>query len=431
MSNVIEHKKCICVEFGDTNNNKVWSYTLYDDGTALTEWGRVGKGLQSKVVSHSKALSKWREKTRPNNKPDKRYTEVKAVGTGSTSGSGSIKNAELKDIARKQITSNNNPIVQQLIDYLVQANAHQILIQSGGKIQYDSSTATFKTPLGVIDPVQVSEARIILAELADLVHRSDYDNSQFNPKLNQYLRLIPHDVGMSRITPQKIFPTITSIQNENTLLDGLDASFAGIVSAPKNKDTNKVAPKVFEVDLFKIVDNDIIKDIKRGIDRTRQKMHSCNHLRIKEVYAIKIKSMEDNFNKDGANVGNVQSLYHGSSAANILSIMRQGLVIPPSSSSHCTGRLLGNGCYFANCSTKSLNYSYGYWGGTHHNRCFLFITDVALGKSYIPNSLSGPFPKPGYDSIYGKANKTGFLKNDEFVVYRTSQANFKYLVEFE
>jgi len=55
---ITEHKKCICVEFGDTNNNKVWQYTLYNDGTALTEWGRVGKGLQNKIVSHSQALKK-------------------------------------------------------------------------------------------------------------------------------------------------------------------------------------------------------------------------------------------------------------------------------------------------------------------------------------------------------------------------------------
>ena len=38
---VKEHKKCICVEFGDTNNNKYWEYTLYDDGTAMTAFGRV------------------------------------------------------------------------------------------------------------------------------------------------------------------------------------------------------------------------------------------------------------------------------------------------------------------------------------------------------------------------------------------------------
>ena len=82
MSDVVEHRKAICVEFGNTNNNKVWQMTIYADGTALTEWGRVGKSLQSKIVSESQARRKWAEKTRSSNKPDKRYTEVKAVDTG-------------------------------------------------------------------------------------------------------------------------------------------------------------------------------------------------------------------------------------------------------------------------------------------------------------------------------------------------------------
>ncbi len=102
---IIEHKKCICVEFGDTNNNKVWQYTLYADGKALTEWGRVGNSLQSKITTEAKALKKWGEKTSQNNKPDKRYTEVKAVDTGGTTSasSSSVKNSQLADVARKQI----------------------------------------------------------------------------------------------------------------------------------------------------------------------------------------------------------------------------------------------------------------------------------------------------------------------------------------
>ena len=57
MAKVIEHKKFICVEFIGSNNNKAWQYTLYDDGTALTEWGRVGRVGDSpskrKTVTHA------------------------------------------------------------------------------------------------------------------------------------------------------------------------------------------------------------------------------------------------------------------------------------------------------------------------------------------------------------------------------------------
>ncbi|HDY87788.1 MAG TPA: hypothetical protein ENH82_06670, partial [bacterium] len=179
---ITEHRKCICVEFGNTNNNKVWQYTLYADGTALTEWGRVGNSLQSKMTPPAKALKKWGEKTNQNNKPDKRYTEVLAVDTGGTSAlkGTSVKNSQLADVARKQI-KHSNPIVQTLIDYLVKVNAHQIMKQSGGKILYDASTATFKTPLGVIDPSQVAEARILLVKISDFVRNNDYGGRGFSP----------------------------------------------------------------------------------------------------------------------------------------------------------------------------------------------------------------------------------------------------------
>ena len=40
---IVEHRKFVCVEFGDTNNNKVWSCTLFDNDDVLVEWGRIGK----------------------------------------------------------------------------------------------------------------------------------------------------------------------------------------------------------------------------------------------------------------------------------------------------------------------------------------------------------------------------------------------------
>ena len=134
MADVVEHKKFICVCFGDTNNNKVWQYTLYNDGTALTEWGRVGKKLQSKTTTHTKALSKMRDKTRLNNAPDKLYTEVKvAEGTESSSSNKVVNSSSLKSIAQKQIDI-KDPTLKELVDFLVRENIHQIMAASGGSI---------------------------------------------------------------------------------------------------------------------------------------------------------------------------------------------------------------------------------------------------------------------------------------------------------
>ena len=425
---IVEHRKAICVEFGNTNNNKVWQMTIYSDGTALTEWGRVGKSLQSKTVSESQARKKWAEKTRASNKPDKRYTEVKSVDTGGGNSGSSVKNAELADVAKKQI-KHNNPLVQKLIDYLVRVNAHQIMKQSGGKITYDASSATFKTPLGVIDPVQVAEARDLLVDISDWVQAGDFNNRGWNNTLNQYLRLIPHDVGMTKISPRLIFPNFQAVTNENDLLDGLDASFTQVTTAPKKKTKKKDAPKVFDVDLTLVEDGKIIDAVSKKFESTKKSMHTSSNLRVEAVYTVQITTMKAAFDAYGAKLPDIRQLWHGTKASNLLSILRQGLVIPPASSSHCTGRMYGNGVYASSVSTKALNYATNFWGsGGDTSRTFMFLLDMAMGRYYDAKDWGSGFPKKGYDSTWARAGRA--LRNDEMIVYRLDQVNLTHLVEF-
>ena len=427
---ITEHEKCICVEFGDTNNNKCWQYTIYDDGTALTEWGRVGNSLQSKMTTPAKALKKWREKTNPNNKPDKRYTEVKAVDTGGSSSTVSVKSAALKDVARKQIKS-KNPVVQGLIDYLVKVNIHQIMQQSGGGIQYDADSATFKTPLGVIAPDQVSDARDLLVDISDFVSDNDFDNKQFNRILNSCLRLIPHDVGMSKISPELIFPDTQSVVAENDLLDGLETSFIDITTKPKKKTSKKKddTPQIFNVQLDIVEDGKVFDRINTRYEKTKRGNHSCSHLKLKKVYSVSIQSSKERFDKISSKIGNIHELYHGTSSQNLLAILRQGFKVTPPSTVQITGKMFGSGTYTAPNSSKALNYSYGYWSGQRNNRCFMFLVDVICGKVYTPRSYNESFPKPGYDSTWAKASVSGVM-NDEVIVYQDDRCNPTFLLEF-
>lgn len=432
MLNIVVHKKCICVEFGDTNNNKVWQYTLYGDGTALTEWGRVGNSLQGKMTTESKALKKWGEKTNPNNKPDKRYTEVKAVDTGgsvSVSDS-SIKNAALKDVARKQIKS-KNPVVQELVDYLVKVNAHQILKQSGGEIIYDADSAQFKTPLGGIAPDQVSEARDLLVEISDFVSDNDFSNRDFGRALNSYLRLIPHDVGMSKISPKLIFPNTQTVIAENDLLDGLTTSFIDVTTKPVKKKAKKkvAAPKIFNVELEIVTDKKVISYVRNLYQKTRNSMHQSNSLSVHAVYTVKIAVMSNAFDNYGATLQDIRRLWHGTKASNLISILKQGLIIPPSSSSHVTARMYGNGVYASSVSTKALNYATNFWGsGGSTDRTFMFLLDMAMGKYYDTQTWGSSYPKPGTNSTWARSGRA--LKNDEMIVYRLDQVNLTHLVEF-
>lgn len=429
---ITEHKKCICVEFGDTNNNKVWQYTLYGDGTALTEWGRVGNNLQSKMTTEAKALKKWGEKTNPNNKPDKSYTEVKAVDTGGSVSvsAGSVNKTALKDIARKQIVS-TNPLTQELVDYCAKVNIHQIMKQSGGKIIFDADSAQFKTPLGVIAPDQVSEARNLLVDISDFVSNNDFGSKKFGRTLNSYLRLIPHDVGMTKITPKLIFPNTQTVLAENDLLDGLDTSFIDVTTKPKKKTTKKkdAAPQIFNVELVHVTDKKILSYVKNLYQKTRKSMHQSNSLSVHAVYTVKIALMSNAFDKYGAGLKDIRALWHGTKASNLLSILKGGLIIPSSSSGHVTGRMYGDGVYASSVSTKALNYATNFWGsGGSCDRTFMFLLDMAMGTYYDAQSWGGSYPKPGTQSTWARAGRA--LKNDEMIVYRLDQVNLTHLVEF-
>ena len=428
---VVEHKKCICVEFGDTNNNKFWEYTIFNDGTCETAWGRVGGHVTRRPTPETKALKKWGEKTNPNNKPDKRYTEVKVIGTGvSAIVDSSVKGVALKDIARKQIKI-NNPLTQELIDYCAKVNIHQIMKQSGGKITFDASLAQFKTPLGVVAPDQVSDARDLLVKISDFVSNNDFTNKKFVSTLNSYLRLIPHNVGMSKITPKLIFPNTQTVIAENDLLDGLKTSFIDITTNPKKKISKKKdnALQIFNVELEIVTDKKIISYVRKLYQKTRKSMHQSNSLSVHAVYTVKITTMAEAFEKYGATLPDIRQLWHGTKASNLLSILKGGLIIPSSSSGHVTGRMYGDGIYASSVSTKALNYATSFWGsGGSTDRTFMFLLDMAMGKYHDAQTWGGSYPKSGTNSTWARAGRA--LKNDEMIVYRLDQVNLTHLIEF-
>jgi poly [ADP-ribose] polymerase len=234
------------------------------------------------------------------------------------------------------------------------------------------------------------------------------------------------------MSPQDILPNIAKCQQENALLDGLEASFAGL-SKPKKKTSKKKAaaqPKVFDVKLTEVDDKKVISWVRNLYQKTRKAMHVSNNLSIKTVYTVEIATMKAAFDAHGAKMKDIRKLWHGTQASNVLSILRQGLIIPKSSSAHCTGRMYGDGIYASSISTKALNYATSFWGGSGSNRTFMFLLDMAMGNYHLAGSGWGSYPVRGTDSTWAKGGRSGVI-NDEMIVYRLDQCNLTHLVEFE
>ncbi len=418
VSSVLDSCTLIYVEVGE-NSNKVWRGSLLNDGTFLAEWGRVGNTLQSKHhCMGSVALAQSKLERTKRQKIRKGYTQAQLVN-GDIKKTSVIQPDELEAIASKQIKHGRDPRSKELIRYLVKSNIHQITSQTD--ISYNAATGGFKTPLGAVTPSAIAHARQYLVQIVATRQGNKYKLRQL---LSKYLRLIPQNLGYKLDESQ--FTSPQEIQRQYEILNALDAAVT--------HDYNQNA--VFECAIDRVPGSTAEgKKTFRWINNLYKSTSNQNHVaakyKLRRVYQLDIPSMRKAFAIQEQEIGNVKLYWHGTKASNLLSILKQGLIIPSANAAQCTGRMFGNGIYGSEQSTKALNYATNYWNpsGDDEDRVFMLLCDFAMGKEYRPQSYSRNFPVRGYDSTYIAPGAASTI-NQESIVYSIEQVNIKYLCEF-
>ena len=444
------------------NSNKFYHVTLFDDGTVTKRYGRVGaEGVtnteRTGLAGYNKII---------NQKLRKGYKETSVVADSHPA---PAKNTNLSTIAKKALLAEGsaNSVLEELVDTLVRLNNHDILETSGGLIKVNSD-GLMTTPLGLIDQSSIHAARNILAAL----ERTPVSHPQFVPQLEEYLRLIPQKVGSKRGWYETFFNKDNSFLAQQEFLKQLSESLALREERKKaaleaaeaaGKTEDELAAK-YE-NLFKIrvrlLEDDhrfsLINDLfEAGKSRHH---HASTNLKLKRVYALTDEESVKRYEELKQEKGNVKTLWHGTRANNVLSILRKRLFVPPVSGGTISiqGRLFGSGVYLAPAlagplseyskggklvpipggSTKSLNYSVGgVWDrGARDSRCFMFLTESVLGREFSPDARYGYSDdriqrSSKYDSIHAYASRTG-LMNDEVIIWNAEQISIRYLCEFE
>ena len=421
MSTLVEEVKLVFADVTD-NHNKVWYGLLYDNNDCETRWGRVGYDLQSKMFPSAGRHFLEKKKSE---KLKKGYTELKTIGavTSSISSGATVKNSDLQQIARTQLIKSSNPTLERLIKRFVDANVHKIT--SSTQITYNSTTGLFATPLGIVTMEGLTEARDLLAQLAPMIRNRKF-GSNADALLSKYLRLIPQHLGMGRFSTETVIPDDNAIQKQNDLIDSLESSYQATQNnpTPATPDKNsKPQEQVFRVDLDVLTDQSERARLDRFFETSKKRMHGYDNVRVREIFKVTVHEMANGFERKTAPI---KEVFHGTSQANCLSILKSGLKVSPPSTAAIAGKMFGNGIYGAINSTKSLGYTYGRWGqGSGGDAGWLFICDFAMGKVYETQYSCG---KPsGYDSVWAKAGSS--LHNDELIVYRNNQVNIRYLLE--
>ena len=418
MATLIEEIRLVFSDV-DENKNKFWHGCLYDDGSMTAHWGRVG---------YEGERGEWTNKNFDKlvqSKLKKGYTYQRTVGSAVvSSGTGAVvKDDKLHNIAKTQLLKTSNPTLERLIKRLVDANVHRITTST--QITYNDTTGLFSTPLGIVTPDGLVEARDLLDKIAPYVRKGSYENG-INQLVSRYLRIIPQNVGM-KLVVSNIFPDDTSIQKQSDLIDALESSYQALqTQKPSPKATpDEPQEKVFEVDLDILTDDQERTRINKWFEGSKKSMHNYDRVRVREVFKVTVHDMVRTFD---SNKKPIKETWHGTSQANCLSILKSGLKVSPPKTARIAGKLFGNGIYGAFNSTKSLGYTFGRWGqGGVGDSGWLFVCDFALGKTYETTSYGCSCPR-GYDSIWAKSSGGG-LYNDEIIVYSNPQVNIKYLLE--
>lgn len=415
------------------NSNKVWIGIAYSDGKFETRFGRVRD--EAKLMSKQKQFAtqydaeaelerKRREKLR------KGYKDTVVVDNATVAAVTSGKKRGLSKIAADEIEGAQDSVTNSLISYLADVNIHHITHSTS--IKYNTKTGSFSTPLGVLTPDAISTARDLLSELKRLDGLQRRQKAKRATVVREYFQLVPKDFGTKIPPAEELIATEEQFQDEVSILDALESAIdAGDDTAAKQR--------LFECKLVKVPHytdegRDTFRRVRDLYFSTRNTRHHplAASLQMTRLYEVEIGEMKRRFDAMASNIGNIRNdLWHGSRSSNLLSILKHGLVIPPSNAAHCTGRMFGNGIYTSLQSTKALNYATDYWNksGTTGQRTFMFLCDVALGKMHKPKSYGGSFPARGTTSTWVEPGQGG-VQNHECIVYDTSQINLRYLAEF-
>lgn len=242
------------------------------------------------------------------------------------------------------------------------------------------------------------------------------------------------------VSPRKRNPLVDNVRNffaktkedfaeilnreENLILAMESCAYAS-----KDVETTSDSFKKFDIDVFKANDTQY-KEVLNLLGNS----HLASM--VKAVYRVKPKKQEERFAKycKENHISVIKKLWHGSRTENWASIIKDSLLLNPNA--QITGKMFGNGIYFAPSPSKSFNYtSYKgtYWAKGSSDRGFMGIFACAYGKPLMVKTYGGNYESQVKNSdcncLHATSSNTG-LRADEIVFYNEDALCLNYIVEF-
>jgi poly [ADP-ribose] polymerase len=403
--------KLVCVSVGDKTNNSNKFYNLYqqDSITFLARWGRIDGHISQKIYS----MKVWNSTIDKRvNRKENRYTDVTHLFSDDKSTKidrfSSIKDLEIKLIIEKLQSYASNSVRD---NYTVGSNVvtRNMLDEAQGKIDEIIENIDHSKKTGSINVSLINKK---LIELFHVIPRK-MKNVSF------------HICSLEAENPIEIFSKI--MEDEQSTLDVMSGQV--LLNAVEDKDDRNIL-EIMGLEM-RTVKKEEIKLIKSLLGE--------NSDQFVNAYAVKNTKTQLLFDSHIKHKKNKKHdlFWHGSRNQNWLNILSSGLLIRPSGVTH-TGSMFGDGIYFANKARKSIGYTSlkgSYWAGGSSNVAFLALFSVHIGDQlHIQKHTSDccsinkeKLVKNGFDSVF--AHRGADLRNDEFIIYDSSQCTISFIVE--
>ena len=395
------------VEPGE-NNNKYYQMLDNGDGNFVCKYGRIGNsGYQTKIYPISKWESQYKSK----------------IKKGYVDNSRLVAETIISQNKKKEYLDIDNPFIAQIVSRL-QSMARQAI-----KDNYTINSQN-------VTQVMIDEAQLILN---NLINTDDIE--LFNKILVELFKTIPRKMGKVKdylAKNNKEFSVI--IQREQDLLDVMKGQVIQHSIVKEDVDDTYETPNQTILEVLGLQFEEINQEEKELIKINLGDI-SDKYYQAWKVINNKTQKRFDEFVNN--NINKTMMLFHGSKSENFWSIINMGLALRPPAV--ITGKLYGNGIYFAPKARKSLGYTSlngSYWVRGNSDSGFLALFDVAYGKPYDVYTFDSKYHNldyenlqkmcPGSNSLHAHAGANiGYstLRNDEIIVYKEEQCTIKYLIE--
>lgn len=264
--------------------------------------------------------------------------------------------------------------------------------------------------------------------------------SEFNEHLLAIMHIIPRkidgrgDAGVKRMLASDVSQYADILVRETELLDIMEGQ---IVMNQETRQNDNILDKMGLT---------VKEATPEEIELVKDHLNNSLKPRLKQVYAVCNQNTQKRFEEylSGSNnkkKGITKLFWHGSRNANWFSILQKGLMLNPDAV--ITGKMFGNGIYFAPSAMKSWGYTSSRdakWNDEASNEAYMALYETAYGLPYEFDTYVGNWSgysykrlqaeHPGCSCVHAKKDK-GMLYDDEVIFYREDQVTIRYICSFE